>query len=111
MKTDNKSKPSAVGIDFGGTSVKIGSLSELLSDRNSKPKTLKTADFNTVDSLVSAMVKVVKESMDDAEAFWVFFARLQGPHLEHVRRSADQSHSEHAVGAITESEESGQNGP
>ena len=67
MKTDNKSKPSAVGIDFGGTSVKIGSLSELLSDRNSKPKTLKTADFNTVDSLVSAMVKEVKESMDKEE--------------------------------------------
>ena len=33
MKTDNKSKPSAVGIDFGGTSVKIGSLSELLSEK------------------------------------------------------------------------------
>ena len=45
MKTDNKSKPSAVGIDFGGTSVKIGSLSELLSDRNRKPKTLRTADY------------------------------------------------------------------
>ena len=60
MKTDNKSKPSAVGIDFGGTSVKIGSLSELLSDRNSKPKTLRTADYNRVDSLGLAMIKLVK---------------------------------------------------
>ena len=67
MKTDNKSKPSAVGIDFGGTSVKIGSLSELLSDRNRKPKTLRTADYNTVDSLVSAMIKLVKECMLEEE--------------------------------------------
>ena len=61
MKTDNLTRGSAIGIDFGGTSVKIGSLSQLLSEENNNVRSLKTSDFETVDSLISAMVEVVNE--------------------------------------------------
>ena len=71
MKTDNPTKGSAIGIDFGGTSVKIGSLSQLLSEEKNNVKSLKTSDFETVDSLISAMVEVVNEFREKEEIITV----------------------------------------
>ena len=67
MTSVNRSKPTAVGIDFGGTSVKISSLSNLLSDQREEPKILLTSDFKTVDSLTSEMVKTVNQFMKEDE--------------------------------------------
>ncbi|MAB61112.1 MAG: sugar kinase [Verrucomicrobiales bacterium] len=67
MTTDNSTKGSAIGIDFGGTSVKIGSLSQLLSNNSNNVKSLKTSHFGTVDSLISAMVQVVNEYRKNEE--------------------------------------------
>ena len=65
MKVDTSQKPCSIGIDFGGTSVKIGSLSEMLSDENQDPKVLKTSDYDSVQSLIAAMVNVVDECRED----------------------------------------------
>lgn len=71
MKTDNLTRGSAIGIDFGGTSVKIGSLSQLLLEENNNVRSLKTSDFETVDSLISAMVEVVNEFREKEEIITV----------------------------------------
>jgi len=65
MTVDTSQKPCSIGIDFGGTSVKIGSLSEMLSDENQDPKVLITSDYDSVQSLITAMVDVVNEFRED----------------------------------------------
>ena len=65
MKADTSQKPCSIGIDFGGTSVKIGSLFEILSDESQEPKILITSDYDSVQSLITAMVNVVNEFRED----------------------------------------------
>ena len=45
----------AVGIDFGGTSVKIGLLPEILGDGGPEVIVLPTADYASVDDMISGM--------------------------------------------------------
>ena len=65
MTVRNCKNPCSIGIDFGGTSVKIGALSEMLSDENKDPRILITSDYDSVQSLITAMVNVVNELRDE----------------------------------------------
>ena len=65
MTVENSQKPCSIGIDFGGTSVKIGALSEMLFDENKDPRVLITSDYDSVQSLITAMVNVVNELRDE----------------------------------------------
>ena len=54
----------AVGIDFGGTSVKIGVFPDMLADGGAAPLVLTTGEHRTVDSLISGMANAVHELHD-----------------------------------------------
>ena len=69
MTVRNYKNPCSIGIDFGGTSVKIGALSEMLSDENKDPRILITSDYDSVQSLITAMVNVVNELRDEKKKY------------------------------------------
>jgi glucokinase len=50
----------AVGIDFGGTSVKIAVLPDFLAEGARDPVVLPTADYPSVDALIGAMADTVR---------------------------------------------------
>ncbi len=49
----------AVGVDFGGTSVKIAVLPDILGEGARRPVVLPTADYPTADALMAAMAAAV----------------------------------------------------
>jgi len=66
MSTPSAPGRKAIGIDFGGTSVKIGLCQEEKLIERGKP--IPTEAHDTVDSLIDAMVRGAKELMDGHES-------------------------------------------
>lgn len=64
MSTPETSGQRAIGIDFGGTTVKIGVLPDILAPGGPEPIVLPTADYETVDALVGAMADTVQALRD-----------------------------------------------
>ena len=61
MKIPDTRDLRAIGIDFGGTSVKIGALSDILTDGGEEPIVLETAAYRSVDDLIGAIAASVTD--------------------------------------------------
>ena len=59
MKKPDPRDLQAIGIDFGGTSVKIGALSDILTDGGAEPIVLETAAYGSVDDLITRISPVL----------------------------------------------------
>ena len=62
MKIPDPRDLQAIGIDFGGTSVKIGALPDILTDGGEEPVVLETAAYGSVDDLIGAIATSVTDS-------------------------------------------------
>jgi glucokinase len=61
MKKPDTRDLRAIGIDFGGTSVKIGALPDILTDGGGEPIVLETAAYGSVDDLIGAIAVSVAD--------------------------------------------------
>ena len=61
MKISDTRELWAVGIDFGGTAVKIGALPDILTEGGEEPIVLETATYGSVDDLISAIAASVAD--------------------------------------------------